>query len=86
MATKVRGNATMKNQRIILPIDGLSCGGGGALMVERALARTTGVVYVYINPATEMAYIKYDPAQIDPDHLTKVVKQAGFHAGIPSLR
>lgn len=76
----------MKTQRITLPIDDLSCGGGGALIVERALAQTPGVVYVYINPATEMAYIEYDPALSDPDRLVKVVEHAGFHAGAPSLR
>jgi copper chaperone CopZ len=71
----------MKTQRITLPIDDLSCGGGGALIVERALARTPGVVYVYVNPATEMAYIEYDP-----DRLVKVVEHAGFRAGAPSMR
>jgi copper chaperone CopZ len=76
----------MKNQRITLPIDDLSCGGGGVLIVERALARASGVVYVYVNPATEMAYIEYDPAISDPDRLVKVVKHAGFRAGVPSLR
>lgn len=76
----------MKNRRMTLPIDDLSCGGGGALIVERALARTAGVIYVYVNPATEMAYVEYDPAQVDPDHLMKVVEHAGFRAGVPSLR
>ena len=76
----------MKKQRITLPIDGLGCGGGGVLIVERALARASGVVYVYINPATEMAYIEYDPALSDPDRLVKVVEYAGFRAGVPSLR
>jgi copper chaperone CopZ len=76
----------MKTQRITLPIDDLSCGGGGALIVERALARTPGVVYVYVNPATEMAYIVYDPALSDPDRLVKVVEHAGFRAGAPSMR
>jgi copper chaperone CopZ len=76
----------MKTQRITLPIDDLSCGGGGALVVERALARTPGVVYVYVNPATEMAYIVYDPALSDPDRLVKVVEHAGFRAGAPSMR
>jgi copper chaperone CopZ len=55
-------------------------------MVERALARTAGVVYVYVNPATEMAYVEYDPAQVDVDRLAKVVEHAGFRAGVPSLR
>ena len=55
-------------------------------MIERALARTPGVVYVYANPATEMAYIEFDPALVDADRLVKVVEQVGFRAGEPSLR
>lgn len=55
-------------------------------MIERALARSPGVIYVYVNPATEMAYIEYDTAQTDLQHLSTVVEHAGFHAGVPSIR
>jgi hypothetical protein len=70
----------MKTRRVTLPIDDLSCGGGGAL------AQTSGVVYVYVSPATEMAYIVYNPSLTDPNHLIQVVEHSGFHAGTPRLR
>lgn len=75
----------MKTRRMTLSIDNLSCGGGGALTIERCLVRTTGVIYAYVNPATEMAYIEYDPERTDPQQLVKVVNQSGFRAGKPPL-
>jgi len=76
----------MKTQRMTLPIFDLSCVGSGVLIIEHALARTPGVMYVYVNPATEMAYIMYDPSLSDPDRLVKVVEHTGFRAGKPGLR
>lgn len=76
----------MKTQRVTVPLYNLSCGGGGVLIIERALARVPGVVRVYANPATEMAYIEYDPEQATPDRFVQAITQAGFHAGAPSLR
>lgn len=77
---------SMKTQRMTIPIEGLSCGGGGSLQVERALSRLSGVVYAYVNPATEMAYVEYDPEQVDNERLVKVAERAGFRAGVPNLR
>jgi copper chaperone CopZ len=76
----------MATQRVTFPIYELSCGGGGALTIERALTHTTGVIYVYVNPTTEMAYVRYDSAQVDPDGLVAAIKRTGFDAGTPSLR
>lgn len=76
----------MKTVRATLPIYGLICGGGGALTVERSLARTSGVVRAYVNPFTEMAYVEYDPEFVDPGRLAEVVKRVGLRAGEPSIR
>lgn len=76
----------MKKQHVTLSIDGLSCGGGGVLIVERVLAHTPGVTHVYVNPATEMAYIEYDPTVTTLERLMEAVKRSGFRAGEPSSR
>lgn len=76
----------MKTRRVTLPIDDLGYGGEGVLIIEHALTVTPGVVRVYVNAATEMAYIEFDPILSDPDSLVKVVEHAGFRAGVPSLR
>jgi hypothetical protein len=51
--------------------------------VERALARTPGVLRVYVNAATEMAYIQYDADRCTINALREAVACAGFQAGVP---
>lgn len=78
MDAQPRADGQMNIQRVTLPICGLGCGGEGALIVERALANVPGVVRVYVNPATEMAYVQYDPALTGPDRLSATIEAAGF--------
>jgi copper chaperone CopZ len=64
--------------RITIPVFGLTCGGGGALTAERALARVPGVVRAYVNPATEMAYVQFDPAVCGEEKLLEALRDHGF--------
>lgn len=66
--------------RITLPIEGLACGGGGALTVERAIARIPGVSRVYVNPLTEMAYVEFDSTVCSPDAIVAAIMRVGFHS------
>ncbi|NJD29537.1 MAG: heavy-metal-associated domain-containing protein [Chloroflexi bacterium] len=66
-----------------IPIFGLGCGGAGAGAVERELAAADGVVRVYVNPATETAYVDYDPSETDPWTLERAVERAGYRPGRP---
>lgn len=66
-----------------IPVYDLGCGGAGASTVERELAATDGVVRVYVNPATETAYVDYDPAEVDPWTLARVVERTGYRPGRP---
>lgn len=71
----------MHHQHIALSIEDLGCAGSGAIIVERALAKVSGVIRVYVNAATEMAYVQYDPDRCDPAVLRAAITHAGFHAG-----
>lgn len=66
-----------------IPVYGLGCGGAGATTVERELTATDGVLPVYVNPATETAYIDYDPTETDVWVLARAIEHAGYRAGRP---
>lgn len=66
-----------------IPVRGLGCGGAGATTIERELAATDGVLRVYVNPATETAYVEYDPARMDASLLAQVIERAGYRAEVP---
>jgi Cu+-exporting ATPase len=76
----------MQKERVTLEIYGLGCGGGGALAIERALTRINGVAHAYVNPATETAYVQFDPALVQPADLVHAIEAAGFRAGEPVRR
>jgi copper chaperone CopZ len=73
-------------QRLTFEIDGLTCGGGGALGVERAIAGLPGVVRAYVNPLTEMAYVEIDPTIFSEEQLVTTVADLGLRPGRPSAR
>ena len=66
-----------------IPIYGLGCGGSEARTIERELVATDGVLRAYVNPATEIAYVDFDPAETDPLALAKAIEKAGYQAGRP---
>jgi plastocyanin len=73
--------ASPKTERVTLAIEGLSCGGGGDLAADRALAHVPGVVRVYVNPATEMAYVEYAPGACSLTNLQTALQEAGLTGG-----
>jgi copper chaperone CopZ len=85
MVSRVAINKT-KVERVTLPIDGLTCWGGGSLVIERAILKVEGVRNAYVNAATEMAYVEYDPSRCTPERLAAAIEQSGFHAGAPIFR
>lgn len=65
-------------ERVKLQILNVSCWGSGARTIERRLARVRGVVRVYVNPATEAAYVEYDPAQVGRADLNRALEEIGL--------
>ena len=82
----MKPHSDLEVERVTLPIYGLTCWGGGSLTIEQAILRVEGVRYAYVNPATEMAYIEYDPAGCALEALARAVEACGFHAGVPAPR
>lgn len=73
----------MTTRHVSIPVFGFACGGGGALTVERVLARLPGAVSVYVNPATELAEVDFDPDQVTVEELCKGIRRCGFRPGRP---
>jgi cation transport ATPase len=70
---------------ITVPIEDFGGAGSGTLIVERALVNVPGVLRVYVNAATEMAYVQYDADRCTVDALEEAVVRAGFHPGEPII-
>ena len=68
----------MMLQHTALPVYSLGCGGGATGTIERLLRRVPGVTRVYVNPATEMAYVEYDGQLCDERQLAGVLERAGY--------
>ena len=73
-------------QRVTLALVGLGPNDHRAQLVEQALRSLGGVRYVYVCPATEMAYVVYDGSQVRPEQFVAAVEHAGLSAGTPELR
>ncbi|MBI4538756.1 MAG: heavy-metal-associated domain-containing protein [Gemmatimonadetes bacterium] len=68
-------------ERVALSIRGLTCGGGEALTVEWELSRLAGVVGVYVNPATDTAYVEFDPVAVGVAELPETIWRCGYAVG-----
>lgn len=68
---------------VAIPVIGLSLGGCGAELVEHSLRSLPGVLRVYVNRATETAYVRYDPDRIGHRGLRRGIEALGVRAGSP---
>jgi len=68
-------------RRITLRITGMTCASCAA-RVERALARSEGVLSARVNLATERATVVYDPSRTSASVLVDRVREAGYDVGL----
>jgi len=61
---------------LTLPIEGMTCA-SCSNRVERFLRKTGGVVEANVNLATEQALVRFDPAAVGRDELSRAVEAAG---------
>ena len=57
------------------------CLGGTAHSLARALRNVPGVTRVYVNPATEAAYVEFDADVCTDDDLVHAVESLGVRVG-----
>jgi hypothetical protein len=75
-----------RRHQIRVPILDLGCGGAGSGDLERILIATHGVLAARVNPATEIAYVDVDAAELDAWSLARAIARAGFAPGRPQER
>ena len=75
-----------KNRHVTIAVDGLTCGGSDPAILERTLSKVAGVIHVYVNPCTEMAYLEFDPTLANPYLLLAAINKAGYKADEFCLR
>ena len=49
--------------------------------VERFLNKTDGVVEANVNLSTEQAHVRFDPALVGRDELSRAIEAAGYDSG-----
>ena len=67
----------MSSRKVALSIIDLACGGGGTLVVEHMIKELPGVIEVYVNPATETAYVEYEPERLSEEEMARTVNKVG---------
>ncbi len=86
MTTSTRekpAGASGEAERLTLSVGGMSCAACQAT-VQRALARTPGVVDANVNLMTNSAAVTYDPRVVAPDALVDRIRQTGYGAELPA--
>ena len=77
---RIARGTQVSRERGQFAVIGLSCPADAAGL-ERRLRQVDGVEEVTVNPLTELAYLTYDPGQVDPAALIAEIQRAGYRSG-----
>ena len=66
----------MTRAHATLPVNALGC--SGATTLEKVLRDVPGVLRVYVNPVTEMAYVEYDGDRCEERVLETALEREGY--------
>lgn len=65
-----------------IPITDLDCAGVDPVDIGRRLRSIEGCLGAYVNPLTEIAYVEYLPAVVQPPAFVAAIESAGYHASL----
>lgn len=68
----------MTRRTTTLMLEHAECVSGSALSIEHVIREVSGVYRVYVNPATEAAYVEYDADRCSESDLAHAVAQLGI--------
>ncbi len=71
----------MSTERVIIPLQGLTCAGCVA-HVEEIMREQDGVIWATVNFAAQEVLIVYDPATFDVAKLVKAVQKLGYELNL----
>jgi hypothetical protein len=67
--------------QLVFPLQGLAHRRDLASALELRLRQLGGVARVYVSPATDLAYVEFQPVEIQEDQLVGVMEAEGFAVG-----
>lgn len=72
----------MKEERITIPVDGMTCASCQAT-VQKVLKKTPGVVDASVNLMMKSAAVTYQPSATSPQQLVDTIRSRGYEAKLP---
>jgi cation transport ATPase len=70
----------MTRKTTTLMLEHAECVGGSAFSIERVIREVPGVYRVYVNSATEAAYVEYDADRCSESDLARAVAELGIES------